>query len=145
MNVYQRNYRKLLQLIPTLSDLQSVAKLTAPGQADIEIRIADRHREKLVLRMTHFREQGSNELVVDLDMTVAVFLRARVAEVLTYQDCFGYRQVYCTDLMAFSPLAQRDLNALLDQWLTSLVTQNRVLCVTDISKSASRVDEGKRT
>jgi uncharacterized protein YqiB (DUF1249 family) len=141
MDIYQLNYRKLSQLIPNLKDLQPSAILSALGRADIEISVLDRHHEKLVLRLTRLQRRVSGEIVVDLDMTVAVYLRAQRIEALTYQDCFGYRQVYCNDLLVFSPVVQRDLNAHFAQWLTALTTQGRILCLVDISKSVSTPDE----
>jgi uncharacterized protein YqiB (DUF1249 family) len=141
MDIYQRNYRKLLELVPTLKDLQPLAMLSTLGSANTEISVLDRNHEKLVLRLTRFRKRVSGETVVDLDMTAAVFLRYEQMEALTYQDCFGYRQVYCDDLLAFSPVAQKELNAILNQWLTCLASQGR-FGVVDIAKSVPTPDEG---
>jgi hypothetical protein len=141
MDIYQRNYWRLLELVPTLKDLQPLATLSALERADTEISVLDRNHEKLVVRLTRFRKRVSGETVVDLDMTAAVFLRFEQMEALTYQDCFGYRQVYCDDLLVFSPVAQTDLNAILNQWLTGLVSQSQPFCIIDIAKSISAPDK----
>lgn len=102
------------------------AKLRGVGVGDINIAVVERRGRRLVLRLSHFIERVlGGDPIPDPDMTIAVHLDARSAEVLTYQDCFGFRQVYRDDLMAFSPLAKRDLNHFLDQWLTKLIEQGR--------------------
>lgn len=137
MEIFKDNFDKLLVLIPELADMSGDGKLTAIGVPDIAVNIVERRGRHLILRLSHFIERVlGGDPIPDPDMTIAVYLGARRAEVLTYQDCFGFRQVYRDDLMAFSPLAKRDLNHLLDQWLTKMIEQGRTPCSAIDVKSA---------
>lgn len=125
MDPSQENYRKLLQLLPGLHDMNGPAKLTALGQSDINIDVIERHKHRLVLRMSYYLERLFGTSIPDPDMTIEVYLLAETVGVLTYTDCFGSRKVFCPELMAFSPLAKAELNNFLDQWLTKMNAEGR--------------------
>lgn len=127
MNIYCRNYRKLLKLIPTLLDIKTAAKLTAPGYMDLNVDILNRHHKKIVIALSHYYKHPSGDMIADPDMTIAVYTESESVEVLTYQDCFGYRTVYSEDMSAFSPTAKKELNSFLGQWLTNLLNQGHTL------------------
>ena len=57
MEIYQQNYRRLLQLLPRLHDMNGPAKLTAPGDNDVNIDVIDCHKHRLVLRMSRYLER----------------------------------------------------------------------------------------
>lgn len=121
MNLYEENYRKLLQLLPGLHDMRGPAKLTVHGHNDVNIDVIEWHKHRLVLRMSHFIQRAYGSAIPDPDMTLEVYLLAETVGVLTYCDCFGSRKVFCPELMAFSPLAKAELNNFLDQWLTKMI------------------------
>jgi uncharacterized protein YqiB (DUF1249 family) len=123
MDIYHRNYQKLLKLIPTLLDIKSAAKLTASGFMDLNVDILLRHHKKIEIALSHYYKHPSGDMIADPDMTIAVYTEAQSVEVLTYQDCFGYRKVYSDDMMAFSPSTKKELNAFLGQWLSNLLEQ----------------------
>lgn len=125
MDLYQENYRKLLQLLPGLHDMNGPVKLMALGHADVNIDVIERHKYRLVLRMSHYLERLHGPAIPDPDMTVEVFLGPETVGALTYSDCFGSRKVFCSELMAFSPLAKADLNHFLGQWLTKMIADGR--------------------
>lgn len=133
MDLYQGNYRKLLQLLPGLHDMNGPAKLTALGHTDVNIDVIEVHKHRLVLRMSHHLERLHGAAIPDPDMTIEVYLMAETVGVLTYCDCFGSRKVFCPELMAFSPLAKAELNNFLEQWLTKLIADGRQLPVGEIS------------
>jgi uncharacterized protein YqiB (DUF1249 family) len=126
MELYQENYRKLLQLLPGLHDMRGPAKLTAQGHNDVNIDVIERNEHRLVLRMSHYLERLYGPAIPDPDMTLEVYLMADTVGVLTYCDCFGSRKVFCPELMAFSPLAKAELNNFLDQWLTKMIAERRM-------------------
>ncbi|MBA5606782.1 DUF1249 domain-containing protein [Duganella sp. FT3S] len=101
------------------------AKLTALGHADVNIDVIERHKYRLVLRMSHYLERLHGAAIPDPEMTIEVYLMAETVGVLTYCDCFGSRKVFCPELMAFSPLAKVELNHFLDQWLTKMIADGR--------------------
>lgn len=127
MNIYCRNYQKLLKLIPTLLGIETAAKLTAPGFMNLNIDILNRHHKKIVIALSHYYKHPSGDMIADPDMTIAVYTEAESVEVLTYQDCFGCRRVYSEDMSAFSPSAKKELNSFLGQWLTNLLNQGHTL------------------
>lgn len=127
MDLYQQNYRKLLQLLPDLQSMSGPAKLVALGHTDVHVDVIERHPHRLLLRMSHYLKRLHGAAIPDPDMTVEVYLLAETAGVLTYSDCFGSRKVFCPELMAFSPLAKAELNSFLEQWLTKLIAEGRCL------------------
>lgn len=137
MELYHQNYIKLLQLLPGLHDMSGPAKLTALGHNDVNIDVIERHRHRLVLRMSHYLERLHDAAIPDPDMTVEVYLLAETVGVLTYCDCFGSRKVFCPELMAFSPLAKAELNNFLGQWLTKMIAEGRNQTKSDLTKNAT--------
>lgn len=127
MDIYQENYRKILQLIPTLHKMKSAAKLTAPGFMDLNVHIMHRHHKKLVIALSHYYKHRSGDLMPDPDITIALYSATQTAEVLMYEDCFGYRKVYSDDGTAFSPSNKKELNSFLEQWLTNLLKQGHAI------------------
>jgi len=125
MDLYQQNYRKLLQLLPGLHDMNGPAKLKALGHADVNIDVIEQHKHRLVLRMSHYLERLHGPAIPDPDMTIEVFLAAETVGALTYNDCFGSRRVFCPEMMAFSPMAKAELNNFLDQWLSKMIADGR--------------------
>lgn len=127
MDIYHQNYRKLVQLIPTLHEIKSAVKLIAPGFMDLNVNILHCHHKKIVIALSHYYKHPSGDMIADPDMTIAVYSEAQTIEALTYQDCFGYRRVYSDDMTAFSPSTKKELNSFLGQWLTNLLEQGHTL------------------
>ncbi|MYM90299.1 DUF1249 domain-containing protein [Rugamonas sp. FT82W] len=136
MALCQENYRKLLQLLPGLHDMNGPAKLVALGYTDVNIDVIERHEHRLVLRMSHYLERLHGAAIPDPDMTIEVYLTAETVGVLTYCDCFGSRKVFCPELMAFSPLAKAELNHFLDQWLTKMIADGRLQLKSELAETA---------
>lgn len=125
MDLYHRNYCKLLKLLPGLHSMTGPIKLTVLGHGDVHVDVIERNPHRLVLRMSHYLQRLSGAAIPDPDMTVEVYLLAETVGVLTYCDCFGSRKVFCPELMAFSPRAKAELNLFLDQWLTKMIADGR--------------------
>ena len=97
----------------------------------------ERHKHRLVLRMSHYLERLHGAAIPDPDMTIEVYLLAETVSVLTYCDCFGSRKVFCPELMAFSPLAKVELNHFLGQWLTKMIADGRHLSKPVLAEKAN--------
>jgi len=123
MNILEKNYQKLFQLIPTLLEINTAAKLTADGYMSLNLDILNRESKKLIIALSHYYKHPSGDMIADPDMTISVYIEAKMVEVLAYQDCFGYRRVYCDDMTTFSPSTKKELNSFLGQWLTNLLNQ----------------------
>lgn len=130
MNLYQQNYRRLLELVPSLHALSGPVKLVALGHGDVHVEVIERHPHRVVLRMSHYLQGLHDAAIPDPDMTVEVYLLAETVGVLTYCDCFGSRKVFCPELMAFSPLAKAELNNFLEQWLNKMIADGRRQAMT---------------
>lgn len=125
MKIYSENFQKLILLLPSLLDCSGQFKLMALGLDDVEVNVVHRHENKIELQLAHRLVLNDGGILPDPVITLAVYPLAQTVGVLTYEDCFGHRRVYCNKLMVFSPAAQRDLNNLLAQWLTKLLTESR--------------------
>jgi len=131
MELYHQNYCKLLQLLPNLHGIHGPIKLQALGHSDVHANVIERHKHRLVLRMSHYLQPLHGAAIPDPDMTIEVFFLAETVGVLTYCDCFGSRRVFCPELMAFSPLAKAELNNFLEQWLNKMIADGRRQAMTD--------------
>ena len=125
MDLYQKNYIKLLQLLPDLHEMNAPAKLIALGHTDVHVDVIEHQKHRLVLRMSHYLQRLHGAAIPDPDMTIEVYPLAETVGALTYIDCFGSRKVFCLELMAFSPMAKAELNNFLDQWLTKMIAEGR--------------------
>ena len=56
-------------------------------------------------------------------MELRVYPDMKMAEALTFQDCFGYRVVYPTPDKV-DVKAKAELNRFLNQWLSNLIRQD---------------------
>jgi uncharacterized protein YqiB (DUF1249 family) len=77
MDLYQNNYRKLLRFFPGLHDMNGSAKLNALGHTDVNIDVVERHKHRLVLRMSHYLERRHGAAIPDPDVTIEVYLMAK--------------------------------------------------------------------
>jgi uncharacterized protein YqiB (DUF1249 family) len=136
VEIYQKNYRTLLRLLPNLQDISRPVKLVALGHTDVHVDLIDRHPHRLVLRMSHYLQRLHGAAIPDPDMTVEVYLLAETVGVLTYCDCFSSRKVFCPELMAFSPLAKAELNNFLEQWPNKMIADGRCLTKAESQQQA---------
>jgi Uncharacterized protein conserved in bacteria len=78
------------------------------------------------LALAHYFELAG-DLVPDPDMQIWVYPSTKMAEALTYQDQFGYREVY-PEPGKVNVAAKRDLNNFLAQWLKNCLELLVVSC-----------------
>jgi uncharacterized protein YqiB (DUF1249 family) len=122
--VYQRNFRKLLLLIPNLADLQVGHYLRfEAGKAFMPLSVdtLDREGKRLHIALAHNFEQNG-DLVPDPDMELRVDLEAETVEALTFQDQLVYQEVYPASGKVL-PNLKSSLNSFLSTWLSNLRTQ----------------------
>ena len=65
-------------------------------------------------------------MIPDPDMEIAVYHDRKAVEALSYQDAFGYRQVY-PEPGKVDINAKRELNDFLNTWLNNLKMQGHEL------------------
>lgn len=119
-------YRKILQLIPTVEQMQpgDALKLKSEGFMDLNLDILSRSENSLIIALSHYYEQNGDK-IADPDIEVAIYPKLKMAEALSYQDSFGYRRVYpdYPEKNRYYPKAKQELNSFLNTWLRNLKMQ----------------------
>jgi len=119
----QRIFKKLTKVIPDLHILNEHRKLKASSMMDLNIDILQKESEVMIIAMSHYYLHDSGDMIADPDMEIKINFELQYAEALTYQDMFGYRQVY-PEPGKYAPRAMKELNAFLDQWLSNIINSN---------------------
>lgn len=127
MNQYEQLFKKIIALIPNLAQIEpgEGIKLKAPGFMDLHIDVLLQEKDKTTIAMAHYYKQNG-DMVPDPDMEIAIYPDRKMAEALSYQDSFGYRQVYPEPGMV-NPKAKSELNQFLNQWLNNINMQGHKL------------------
>jgi len=122
--INERIFRKLERIIGNLSRMPAHIKFEAPGFMDLNVDKLYADAESVTIAMSHyFRQNG--DMVPDPDMVIRIYPLMKMAEALTYQDCFGFRMVYPTP-GEVNLRARKDLNIFLNEWLSNILTQGFV-------------------
>lgn len=122
-DLYQSNYRLLLELLPDLPQLGAgdYRRLTSPGFMDLSVDVLHRNANHLGLALAH-NYKLNGDLVPDPDMELRVDLSTTTAEALTYQDAHRYQVVY-PQPGKVRPHLRSSLNVFLATWLQNLLAQ----------------------
>ncbi|NJD54564.1 MAG: DUF1249 domain-containing protein [Candidatus Methanoperedens sp.] len=114
MNIYERIYQKLEKI--GIMNITGSVHLKSKSFMDLVVeRLGDNHYS-----LTHYYELNG-DLCPNPDMEVKIIPDQKIGEALSYQDQFGYRQVYERNKVDLK--AKKELNAFLDFWLTNLINQ----------------------
>lgn len=123
MKQFETIFKKISSLVPNLQGLEpgQALKLKSEGFMDLSIDILSKEPDKMVIAMAHNYIQNG-DVVPDPDMEVAIYPKLKMAEALSYQDSFGYKQVYPEPGFVY-PQVKRELNQFLNQWLNNIKMQ----------------------
>lgn len=124
--IYERNYKKLLQVIPDIMSIKEYKKIENSPYMALSIDVLRDAPEYRIIAMAHNSVQNG-DVMADPDMQIKVYKNMEAVEALTYQnDYMGvYQEVYKTidgKEMVFLKL-KKELNNFLGQWLTNLKKQ----------------------
>lgn len=123
--VYERNYKKLekLGIVRFLEEKHDYAKLKREHFMDLNLDRLYEGEDFVDFAMAHNYIQNG-DVIADPDMQVRYDPKTKMIEALTYQDTFGYQEVYADEAhtKVYSKL-KRSLNIFLGQWLTNLINQ----------------------
>ena len=122
MNAQKVIYRRLIRVIPNLHSIKESGKSEVPGFMDFNLDILQRNGDVLRIAISHYYKHPSGDMIPDPDMEVLVNRKTETAEALTYQDTYGYQEVYSEDGSCNQSL-QRSLNEFLLMWLNNLHEQ----------------------
>ena len=95
--IYNQIYDRLIILAPNLENMEvgsdQVSK--ASGYMDLCLNILSEEKEEQrpskIISLTHYYEQNG-DLVSDPDMMIRIYSQHKMAEALTFQNCFIYQE-----------------------------------------------------
>ena len=90
---------------------------------DLNLDVLRRGPTKTIIALSHYYKHPSGDMIADPDMVLAVYSDKAMAEALSYQDSFGYQEVYSQGGAMVDVRAKRELNQFLMQWLSNLIVQ----------------------
>lgn len=127
--IYETIYKRLLRLIPDLEKPKEEAyRLRSTGFMDLSVDILVVAPDYITLSLTHYFTQNG-DLCPDPDMKIQVIRPLKMAEAMTYQDQFGFNQIYSDWSLKHERYEKVDvkmknqLNRFLSQWLMNLWKQ----------------------
>ncbi|MDH4101600.1 MAG: DUF1249 domain-containing protein [Nitrospirota bacterium] len=120
--IYNTIYKKLEAILGDLTALPEYLKLSSGSYMDLNM---DRlyHKDvglSIAIALSHYYKQNG-DMIADPDMEIRIYNDMKMAEALSYQDTYGYRQVYHGG--GINVRAKLELNKFLRQWLTNLQAQ----------------------
>jgi uncharacterized protein YqiB (DUF1249 family) len=115
-------YKRLVRVIPNLYSIKESGKSEAPGFMDFYLDILQRKGDVLRIAISHYYKHPSGDMISDPDMEILVNRKSETAEALTYQDTYGYQEVYSED-GSCNASCQRSLDEFLLMWLNNLYEQ----------------------
>ena len=122
MNTQKEIYKRLIRVIFNLYSIKESGKSEVPGFMDFNLDILQRNSDVLRIAISHYYKHPSGDMIPDPDMEVMVNRKTETAEALTYQDTYGYQEVYTEDGSCNQSL-QRSFNEFLLMWMNNLYEQ----------------------
>jgi uncharacterized protein YqiB (DUF1249 family) len=122
VNTQKEIYNRLIRVIPNLYSIKESGKSESSGFMDFNLDILQRKGDVLRIAISHYYKHPSGDMIPDPDMEVMVNRKTGTAEALTYQDTYGYQEVYAED-GSCNQLLQNSLNEFLLMWLNNLYEQ----------------------
>jgi uncharacterized protein YqiB (DUF1249 family) len=122
VNTQKEIYKRLIRVIPNLYSINESGKSEVSGFMDFNLDILQRKGDVLRIAISHYYKHPSGDMIPDPDMEVTVNRKTETADALTYQDTYGYQEVYSEDGSCNKSL-QHSLNEFLLMWLNNLHEQ----------------------
>ena len=122
MNTQKEIYKRLIRVIPNFHSIKESGKSEAPGFMDFNLDIFQRKGDVMRIAISHYYKHPSGDMIPDPDMEIIVNRKNEAAEALTFQDTYGYQEVYSEDGSCNQSL-QRSLDEFLLMWLNNLHEQ----------------------
>jgi uncharacterized protein YqiB (DUF1249 family) len=129
-SIHAQIFHRLLDVIPDLLTIDDVGMSEADGLLPLHFDVVSRTSTKLIIMLGHSRSE-SGGVVIDPEMTVAVYLDRSMAEALTYRDAYMSNSVYSPDKCHIDILAKRVLNDYLHTWLGNLIVAGHSIKATE--------------
>ena len=111
MALYESNFLRLKQLIPTIEQLDGCYRSRVAGECDLRVDILERCRYTVTLSLTYVFEDGENRST-NPDMSVRVYLDGQLAEAMCFCERLETRW---------------KRNVVLNKWLEYLTDQGHLI------------------
>lgn len=151
MRPYESIYKKLLQIIPDL--IKHLEEGTSSGKSikDPKGGFMDLHYDFLgkdkngnyLIALSHYFKQNGDS-VPDPDMEIRISPEMKIAEAMTFQDQFRYKEVYLdkADGKEYVDLRRKkELNSFLNHWLTNIIQQGHKIDLIHSTKEMESPNE----
>ena len=132
VSLYQQIYKKLQSVIPDLYSIDEHGKSVVPGYMDLNLDVLWRGATKTIIALSHYFKHPSGDMIADPDMVLVIYADRAMAEALSYQDSFGYQEVYSQDGAIVDVRTKRELNQFLSQWLSNLIAQGHRINISEM-------------
>lgn len=144
---YSSNYKKLMQIIPDLIKHIDEGKQSGKSAKDPKGGLMDLNFDYLgkdkkgnyLIALSHYFKQNG-DMVPDPDMQIRILPEMGMIEAMTFQDQFGYKEVYPNKgdgKVYVYPKLKKDLNQFLSQWLTNIIRQGHKI---DLTQEESEIE-----
>jgi uncharacterized protein YqiB (DUF1249 family) len=129
-SIHAQIFHRLLDVIPDLLTIDDAGMSDVDGMLPLHFEVVSCTATKLTIMLGHSRAE-SGGVVIDPEMTVAVYLDRSMAEALTYRDAYMSNSVYSPDRNHIDILAKRVLNDYLHTWLGNLIVAGHSIRATE--------------
>lgn len=117
VELYERNYSKLLELIPLLRQPELKCALAVNNGHTLRAELLERGPYSVLLRL-RYSVNDPTPWLQDMEMQVRLYHDARVAEVVAYQQHQHFRARYeVPNRGMLGRLEKRQVNVFLGEWL----------------------------
>ena len=123
MDIAQKNYDRLLELIPTLPALGPATSMTTHGEKPLHIAILYSYGQTVVLNLSQYGDHLQGYTVANPSMIIAVYLDSKSAEALVFQNYVGSRRIFFDDVAVSGGPIKTGMNQFLGQWLANLLAE----------------------
>jgi len=144
---YSSIYKKLMQVIPDLVKHIEEGKHHGKSVKDPKGGLMDLNFDFLgkdkngnyLIALSHYFKQNG-DMVADPDMQIRVLPELQAAEAMTFQDQFGYQEVYRErdGKQQVDLRRKKELNKFLNQWLSNIIRQGHKI---DLKKMKTENEE----
>jgi len=121
MQVYESNYRYLLQILPGMQEICGTVFSEFNGKPVLFVDVLEQCKYTSMLAVTHYFKID-NSIVADMELKLRVYHDARVAEVTSYQHHAKLLPVYgYPNKKMYQPFEKKQVNLFLREWLVFCV------------------------
>jgi len=119
----ERNFLKLLSLLPQIDRLPLYARGTAAGKQDVHVFVLEKSEGYRLIQISQRREDSGATQDVCRAVGIGVFLKDQLAEAVTYRDFRSFERAYVEEDEPPVFEVHTRLNNFLEGWLESLIEQ----------------------